>query len=156
MDDSETRRPSGSEGSHQPETGSESMGDTVRGIVDDLQNIVRDEVQLAKTELKDDARQMGAGAGMIAGGGALGYTGFFFLMIGLTSLIARKLPMWLAATVVGAGLGGAAAYLGMTGRERLRGDRLMPEQTIESVREDAAWASGEVSSVTDRMRSATQ
>ena len=41
------------------------------------------------------------------------------------------------------------------GRDLLRGDRLAPKQTIESVEEDARWASGQVSSVTDRMRSAT-
>lgn len=156
MDDNETRdrsQPGQTEGG---EAAHERMGDTVSDILEDLQGVVRSEVELAKTELKDDAARVGRAAGMIAGGGVLGYTGFGFLMLGLTTLLAKKLPLWLSATVVGTALASIAAKLGMAGKAQLQSTDLKPEQTIESLRQDKEWASREMSSVSDRVRSVTE
>lgn len=156
MDSSEARnspQPGQSEGE---DTQSQGVGDTFTGLVEDVQNIVRDEVQLAKTELKDDATQMGKAAGMLAGGGIFGYTGFVFLMLGLTHLISRKLPMWLSASIVGTALATVAGILSMSGKGQLQSSRLKPEQTLESIREDKEWASREMSSVADGARSVTK
>jgi hypothetical protein len=156
MDDSEAHDRSQQGQQHSDEASTERMGDTVTGIIEDLQNVVRSEVQLARTELKDEATQMGKAAGMIAGGGVLGFTGFHFLMLGLTFLLGKKLPLWLSATLVGAALTGIAAKLGMAGKSQLQATDLKPEQTIESLRKDKEWASQEMSSVADRLRSTTE
>jgi len=50
----------------------QGVGTLVSGLIADLQSLVRSEVKLAKTELKEDATQMGTGAGMIAGGALVG------------------------------------------------------------------------------------
>ena len=56
MDDSSSRPPgSDQESAQQPGTTTGSLRDTVTGILENLQTIVRDEMQLAKLELKDDA-----------------------------------------------------------------------------------------------------
>lgn len=149
MDDSGTlNRPPGRQ-SERPrrETDNQSLGDTVTGIVEDLQNIVRGEVQLAKTELKEDASQMGKALGMIAGAAFLGLTGFIFLMLGLTYLINKALEMWISAGLVGLGLAIIAAVLGMIGKNQMQQANFVPEQTIDSVKEDKEWASRQMKSV---------
>lgn len=105
-----------------------SLGDTVR-------TLVRSEVKLAKTELKQEATQVGMAGGMIAGGGVLGLTGFVFLMFGLIHLLGRKLPMWVSASLVGTVLIAVAGMLGATGKTRLQDASLKPDQTIESLHE---------------------
>ena len=73
-----------------------------------------------------------AGAVALLAGGAL--TAFLILSG------ASFLDEWLAALIAGAGLAGLAAALALAGKTRVQemGSPL-PEQTIETVKEDAAW-----------------
>ncbi len=128
-------------------TRGQGLGDTVSGIVEDLQGIVRGEVLLAKTELKEDATKMGKGAGMLAGAAILGLVGFIFLMLGVTYLLDRWMPLWVAAGLVGLTLVIIAAIVGMVGKNQIQSANLVPEQTIESVKEDKEWASRQMKSV---------
>lgn len=124
---------------------------TVAGVGDNLRNIVRGEVELAKTELKEEAGQVGRAGGMIAGGGMLGFTGFVFLMLGVTHLLSKKMPMWVSASIVGTALVTVAGILGTAGKSQLQSARLEPEQTIESLKENKEAASREASSLTDHL-----
>ena len=94
--------PDGSEtiGSSQTGTGA-TLGDTVTGIIQDLQDIIRGEVQLAKTEIKEDTSKLGKGAGMIAAAALVALVGFIFLMLGVTYLLNKSIEMWMAAGIVG-------------------------------------------------------
>jgi len=129
------------------ESGNESLGTLVTGIVEDLQGIVRGEVQLAKTELKEDATKLASGAGMLIGGALVGLVGFIFLMLGLTYLLNKTMQMWIAAGLVGLALVIIAAVLAMVGRNQMRAANLKPQQTIDSVKEDKEWASRQINSV---------
>jgi uncharacterized membrane protein YqjE len=117
------------------------------GIVSDVQNVIRGEVQLAKTELKEDATQMGKGAGMIGAGVFFGLIGFMFLMLGVTYFINQWLEMWLSALIVGAVLVLIAAILAMVGKSQIQSANLKPEKTIESVKEDKQWVNHQIKSV---------
>ncbi len=108
---------------------------TVSSVGDSLRTLVRSEVELAKTELKQEASQIGRAGGMIASGGVLGLTGFMFLMFGLTLLLGRKLPMWVSASLVGSALIAIAGILGMGGKTQLQETNLKPDQTIGSLQE---------------------
>jgi len=125
----------------------ESLGSLVTGIVEDLQNIVRGELALAKTELKDEAAGIGRGVGMLAAGAIVGLVAFIFLMLGLTYLINRWLTMWQSAAIVGAGLLIIALILLMVGRSKVSSASLTPTQTIDSLKEDQEWASQQIKSV---------
>lgn len=127
--------------------GGESLGDTVTGIIQDLQEIVRGEVQLAKTELKEDASTLGKALGMIGAAVFLGLVGFIFLMLGVTYLLNKSLEMWLAAGIVGVVLLIIGAIVGMVGKNQMQQAKLVPDQTIESVKEDKEWASRQINSV---------
>jgi uncharacterized membrane protein YqjE len=128
-------------------TGNESLGSLVTGIVEDLQNIVRGELALAKTELKDEAAGIGRGVGMLAAGAIVGLVAFIFLMLGVTYLINRWLTMWQSAAIVGAGLLIIALILLMSGRSKVSSANLTPTKTIDSLKEDQEWASQQIKSV---------
>jgi uncharacterized membrane protein YqjE len=125
----------------------ETLGDTISGIIGDMQQIVRGEVQLAKTEIKEDAGTLGKALGMIAAAALVGLVGFIFLMLGVTYLLNKSLEMWLAAGIVGVVLLIIAVITGMVGKNRIQEANLKPQQTIESVKEDKEWASRQINSV---------
>lgn len=108
---------------------------TVSSLGDTLRDLVRGEVELVKAELKEEASQVGKAGGMLAGGGLLGVTGFMFLMFGVTHLLARKMPLWFSATLVGSGMMAVAAALGASGKNQLQDASFKPDQTIQSLHE---------------------
>jgi hypothetical protein len=108
---------------------------TVSNVGDNLRKIVHSEVELAKAELKQEASQIGRAGGMIAGSGVLGLAGFMFLMLGLTHLLGRKMPLWASASLVGSALIAIAGILGMSGKGQLQDADFTPERTIQSLKE---------------------
>ncbi len=127
--------------------GSNTLGDTVTGVIEDVQNIVRGEVQLAKTEIKEDVSKLGQGAGMIGGAAFLALVGFIFLMLGVTYLLNKSLEMWLSAGIVGLALLIIGAIVGVIGKNQIQKANLVPDKTIESLKEDKEWASHQINSV---------
>jgi len=125
----------------------ESLGTIVTGIVEDLQGIVRGEVQLAKTELKEDASSLGKGAGMIAAGALVALVGFIFLMLGVTYLLNKSFQMWIAAGIVGLVLLLIGVIAAMAGKKTMSAANLKPQKTIDSLKEDQQWANQQIKSV---------
>lgn len=125
----------------------EGIGTLIAGLLKDLQDLVRAEVQLAKTEVKEDAVAAGRGIGFIAGGALIGLVGFVFLMLALTFFLDRWLALWVSALLVAVLLVVVAAILVMSGRTQLSTASLMPEQTIATLKEDQAWAKQQINSV---------
>lgn len=137
-----------SQGAPPPGQDSESLGDTVMGVVKDLQEVVRGEVQLAKTELKEDATAMGKAAAMIGAGVFFGLIAFIFLMWAVTYVINEFVDqMWLSTGIVGVALLIIAAVLAMIGKNRLQSASLKPDKTIDSLKEDQQWANHQIKSV---------
>jgi uncharacterized membrane protein YqjE len=124
----------------------ESVSELISGVIGDLQGLVRGEIQLAKTEVKESAGIAARGIAMLAAGALLGLIGFTYLMLALVEVLDEWLPRWGAAGVVGLGLLLIAAILALVGRSRLSGDALKPDQTIASLEEDKEWAQRQVRS----------
>jgi hypothetical protein len=126
------------------------LGGLVSGVVRDLQGILRGEIQLAKTELKEEATVAAGGAASIAAGGVVALAGGAFLLNAVVELLGRIMPRWLASALVGLGLLGAAGSLGVTGKEKLSATTLTPTRTAQSLRETAVWAKEKFGSATGR------
>jgi uncharacterized membrane protein YqjE len=124
-----------------------SLGDTITGIIEDLQNIIRGEVQLAKTEIKEDAGKLGKALGMIGAAAFLALVGFIFLMLGVTYLLNKFIELWMAAGLVGLVLLLIGAFLGMRGKNQMQEANMVPDKAIESLKEDKEWASRQINSV---------
>ncbi len=125
----------------------EGLGSLVTGIVEDLQGIVRGEVLLAKTELKEDVSVLGKAAGALVAAALIGLVGFIFLMLAVTYLINKSLELWISAGIVAVGLLLIAAILGMSGKKALGAASMKPTETIDSLKEDQEWANQQIKSV---------
>ncbi|MFJ8649464.1 phage holin family protein [Streptomyces sp. NPDC093546] len=123
-----------------PKSGDPSIGDLLSEISTDLSQLVRDEIELAKAEIKQESTKAGKAVGMLGGAG---YAGHLVLLLGSLTVIfalANVMDIAWAALIVTAVWAVAAAVLYSTGRKRLRTVNLKPEQTVETLKEDAQWA----------------
>lgn len=139
--------PFGDGGGERLKQEAEGIGSLVSGVVKDLQDLFRAEIQLAKTELKEDAQATGKAAGAMVAGGVVGLVGFVFLMLAATYALALALPLWLSALIVAVVLIVVAAVLALWGKKELAATKMGPEQTIATLKEDQAWAKQQISSV---------
>ncbi|MEV2255468.1 phage holin family protein [Streptomyces sp. NPDC050147] len=121
-------------------SGDPSIGDLLSEISTDLSQLVRDEIELAKAEIKQESTKAGKAVGMLGGAG---YAGHLVLLLGSLTVIfalANVMDVAWAALIVTAVWAVVAAVLYTTGRKRLRTVNLKPEQTVETLKEDAEWA----------------
>lgn len=116
-----------------------SLGDLFSRLASDTSNLVRQEVALARTELAQKASEVGRDAAMLGAGGAVAYAGFLALLGALIIGLGRVMPLWLAAVLVGVVVLALGAVLVQRGLTALRQANLVPQQTIETLKEDAQW-----------------
>jgi peptidoglycan/LPS O-acetylase OafA/YrhL len=118
----------------------QSLADLLRGTLTDVQDLVRGEVALAKAELRQEARKVGAGAAALAAAGVAALIAVVFLLTalawGLTA--ALEWPVWTGFALVGGVLLVVALVLATMGRKRFNGEPRMP-LTTESMRETMQW-----------------
>lgn len=97
-----------------------TLADLVRTAAEDGAAIVRDQIELAKAEMRESAQRTGKGAGLIGGAALLGLTAWFLLSFGAAfGLVAAGLPIWAALLVVAVVYLVIAAVLGLLGRREL-------------------------------------
>jgi hypothetical protein len=110
-------------------------------LSEETTRLVHQELDLAKAELAAKGRQAGAGAGLMGAAGALGLAALGALTACLILALNAVLPAWLAALIVTVVLAAIAAVLALRGRDKVKqAGPPMPEQTIETVKEDVQWA----------------
>jgi len=113
----------------------------LRELSDQTTTLVKQEIALAKAELSEKGKQAGAGAGMFGGAGLLGFFAFAALTTALIAVLATGMDVWVAALIVAIVYAVIAAVLAMAGRKEFRSAApLVPEQAIESSKEDVQWA----------------
>ena len=121
------------------------VGELVSDLTSDVTTLLRQEVEIAVAELNGEARQAAKAGGLLSGGALSGYLSLLFGSLGLAWLLDRKLPRPLAFFAVAALHGAAAAALLTRGREELLQVDPVPEQTVETVKENVAWVKGQTS-----------
>jgi uncharacterized membrane protein YqjE len=117
-----------------------SLGEIVGDIADDLSTLVRQELDLAKTEVKQEATRAGKGAGMLAGAGVAGHLGLVFLSLCLMFVLNDAMPVEWAALIVAALWLLVAALLASSGKKTLAQTNPALPQTQRSLKEDKQWA----------------
>lgn len=124
----------------QPDLAAASVGQLVGEAASDLSRLMRLELDLAKAEIKEEAKKAGKGAGLLGAAGLAGY--FVLLFLSLTAMFALDsfMPIGWAALIVTVVWAIAAAIMFSRGRGQLKTVSPKPEQTIETLKEDAQWA----------------
>lgn len=116
-------------------------GDLFKRLSEDTSQLVRLELDLAKAEMTTKARTIGAGAGMAGAAALLGLLAAGGLTACLIALLDTAMSTWVAALIVTVIYVAIAAVLATIGRNRIReATPAVPEQTIETVKEDVEWA----------------
>ena len=129
-------------GSHEPPPDGETSGtskpvaEMVGDITAEAAALVRKEVELAVSELREEARRAAKAAGMLSAGALSGYLALLFASFALAWFLDRRLPRTLAFLLVSAAHGSAAAALLARAREEAKNVDLVPRQAVASVRED--------------------
>ena len=114
-----------------------STADLVKEASELASRLVRDELRLARLELRDKGRRMGLGVGLVTGGGLVAFYGVGALVAAAVLAVALVLPAWLAALIVGVALLAVAGVLALIGRWELRrGSPPLPEEALDSLKRD--------------------
>ncbi len=117
------------------------IGELFGKLSQETSTLIRQEMELARAELSAKAKDAGKGAGLFGGAGAVGLLGAGAITAGIILLLDLAIAAWLAAIIVGLIYVGIAAFLGLQGRDRVqRATPPVPEQTVETVKEDVEWA----------------
>ena len=124
----------------QHSTSEPSLGQLFAELSQQMTTLVRQEVALATTELGQKAARVGRDIGFLALGGAVAYAGLLAIVAALILLLAALVPGWLAALIVGVVVGAIGYVLVQKGLAALKREDLAPRQTIDTLKEDIAWA----------------
>lgn len=122
--------------------GRRGVGDLLRDLAEGSAALVRNEVALARLEMAALFRSLGVGTGMVAGGGVLALLGALTLLTGIIMLAGDQWlrdRYWLAALLVLVITGALAAWFLSRGAALLRPERLAPDQTVATLKEDKEW-----------------
>ena len=118
-----------------PDVEGTSVGQLLGEVSKDLSTLMRQELELAKAELKVEAKKAGQGAGMFGAAGFAGYMVLMFLSFALWWALANVMDVGLAALIVAViwGVIGAVAYV--MGRKKFAEVNPKPERTVETLQQ---------------------
>ena len=118
-----------------------SIGELLKQLSEETTRLVHQELELAKAELTQKGKQAGAGAGLFGAAGAIGLLAAAALTTCFILALDAVMPAWLAALLVAVVYGVIALVVVKQGQAKMKAaGPLVPEQTIETVKEDVAWA----------------
>ena len=122
------------------EVSDRSIAELLKELSDQTTTLVRQELDLAKAELTVKGKRAGLGAGMFGVAGMFGLYAAGAVTACLILALATAVTGWLAALIVAAVYGAIAAVLALAGKRKVQeGVPPVPEQTVESVKEDVEW-----------------
>ncbi|MDP5182285.1 phage holin family protein [Blastococcus sp. BMG 814] len=121
--------------SGQPDVEGVSVGALIGEVTKDLSTLMRQELELAKAELKVEAKKAGQGAGMFGAAGFAGYMVALFLSLALMWALASAIPTGWAGLIVAVlwGVIGAVAFV--MGRKKFQQVNPKPERTVDTLQQ---------------------
>lgn len=117
-----------------------SLGELFAELSRESTTLVRQEIQLAKTEMTQKASRLGKDIGFLVVGGAVIYAGVLAILAALILLLAMVIPAWVSALLVGGVVAGIGYGMVQKGRQALTHEDLAPRETVEELKESAEWA----------------
>ncbi|CAL9328887.1 hypothetical protein SUDANB120_00030 [Streptomyces sp. enrichment culture] len=124
-----------------PDRGStdDSVGDLVSRASQQISELVREEMQLARAEMTQKGKRFGVGGGLFGGAGLVGFLAAQALAGAVIAALALLLPVWASALIIAVLLAAVAAGMAAAGKKQIaKAGTPAPEQTIDSVKADVA------------------
>lgn len=113
-----------------------SIGSLLKELAHEVPALLRNEVALARSEMRDNLRDTGKAVGEIATGGAVAVAGLVVLLMAGVYALSEVMAPWLAALLVGAGALLVGYMMLAAGKRKLDSESLRPERSMESLRKD--------------------
>ena len=123
-----------------------SLGDLFSELASETSNLVKQEVALAQVEITQKATKVGKNVGYLVVGGAIGYAALLSFIAALIIGLGRLMEnYWAAALIVGIVIAIAAGVMIMSALNALKSTSMTPNQTVETIKEDAQWLKDQMS-----------
>jgi hypothetical protein len=122
-----------------------SVGDLFSDLANETGTLIRQEMALATSEMTGKLTRAGKNAAYIAAGGAVGFAAFLTLLAGVVAGLSYFMPVWLSALIVAAAVGAVAYFVITSSLEALKRSSLTPNETVNTLKEDAQWLKNQVS-----------
>ena len=116
-----------------------SVGELIGNISNDLSQLFRQEVELAKAEVKQEATKAGKAAGMLGAAGYAGHLTILLLSFALVFALGNVMDLGWAALIVAVIWAIIGAVLYANGRKKLKDVDPVPHRTVDTIKEDAQW-----------------
>jgi uncharacterized membrane protein YqjE len=117
------------------------VGELLKQLATETSTLMRQELELAKAEMREKAGKAGPGFGMWGAAGATALLALGSLTAFLILALDGAMPNWLAALIVGLVYAAIAGFLYLRGKQRVAdAGSPLPEQTVETLKEDVQWA----------------
>jgi uncharacterized membrane protein YqjE len=122
------------------------IGDLLKQLSQETSTLVRQEMELARAELTQKGKQAGLGVGILGAAGIVALLALGALTACIILALDTAMAAWLAALIVAAVYGAIAGALALMGRDRVQEATPPAPQTVETLKEDVAWAKTQKSS----------
>jgi len=117
-----------------------SLAELLHDLSQELAALVHQEVELARAEIAAKGKRLAAGGGLLAGAVVTALLGLGAVVACIIAALSLALPLWLAALLVGVVLLALAGGLGVLGKSEVqRASPPVPQEAVESTKEDVAW-----------------
>ena len=117
------------------------MGALFKQLSDELSTLVRQELRLAQAAMTEKGKKAGLGIGMYGGAGVVTFLALQTLTACLVALLATAMDVWIAALIITVVYAAGAGVLALTGKKHVSETTPpVPEQTVETLKEDVQWA----------------
>lgn len=117
-----------------------SLGTLFSDLASETSLLIRQEIALAKAEISAKLAAFGTGIGMLVAGGLIAWSGLLVLLAAGVLGLSKVVEPWLAALIVGGAVLVIGAGLVFLGKRRISADKLVPQRTIRSLKDDGEWA----------------
>jgi hypothetical protein len=116
-----------------PDVEGTSVGALIGEVTKDLSVLMRQELELAKVEMKAEAKKAGQGAGMFGAAAFAGYMTIVFLSVALWWALSHLVGHSWSALIVAIIWGVIAAVTGLMGKKKFQQVNPKPERTVETL-----------------------
>jgi uncharacterized membrane protein YqjE len=121
-----------------------SVPEVLGDIVGNLQDIIRSEFKLAKTELREEAARASVPVATFGTGLALGFYALGFLLLAAVYALSTVISVWASALIVGFVLAIVAVALVTSSTKKLKHVDPTPDKTMRSMEENVQWAKDQI------------
>jgi hypothetical protein len=117
-----------------------SLGQLFSEMTTEVSQLFRSEIELAKAELKEEAKKAATAGAAFGAGGFIAYLGVILLSFAAAWGLAAVIPDGFAFLIIGVAYVLIAAVCFLVGRKRMQEFSPVPEETVETIKEDVQWA----------------